>query len=199
MTTLSWIGKDKVANHHSQVPFHTLESALKVRRKVASLMLEYANKRFIEECETGEIVLKSSFTFKRTIYPNHIATIINNRLYEKEGEMDQFEQEIIAMIASFGNVLFWHRNLEHGKGFCLNGAIRHYPDFIIVMHSGVVVLVETKGDDLDNSDSMAKLRLGNEWQKMAGTSNYKYYMVFENNSIPGSKSVDELLSILEKL
>ena len=178
---------------------YAMEAALKVRRKVESLMEEYATKQFYEQCETGEVLLKPSFSFKRVIYPNNVATNINNRLYEKEGEMDKFEQTVIAKIASLPNLEFWHRNLERGKGFCLNGAFRHYPDFIVVMHSGIVVLVETKGDDRDNSDSMAKLRLGNEWQKMAGTNRFKYYMVFENNSIPGSKSVDELLKIMEKL
>ena len=54
-------------------------------------------------------------------------------------------------------------------------------------------------DDKLPYKSKAKLALGNEWQKKAGTDKYKYYMVFENNSIPGSKSVDELLNILEKL
>ena len=179
---------------------YAMEAANKVKRKIASLMEEYATKRFYEWCETGEIVLKPSFIFKRTIYPDGVSVPINNRLYEKEGKFDNtFEQTVISKIASLGNVEFWHRNLERGKGFCLNGAIRHYPDFIIVMHSGVVVLVETKGDDRDNSDSKAKLALGNEWQKKAGTDKYKYYMVFENNSIPGSKSVDDLLNILEKL
>ena len=37
-----------------------------------------------------------------------------------------------------------------------------------VSKSGKTIIVETKGDDSDNSDSAAKCRLGNKWAKLAG-------------------------------
>ena len=56
----------------------------------------------------------------------------------------------------------------------------HYPDFIVYTASGKIILVETKGDDRDNSDSKRKVRLGRKWADMAG-SQYRYYMVFDEN------------------
>ena len=65
----------------------------------------------------------------------------------------------------------------------------------------MVVLVETKGDDRDNSDSKAKLDLGNEWQKKAGTDKYKYYMVFQSKDpgYAGAYSYDKFMEIVKEL
>ena len=65
---------------------------------------------------------------------------------------------------------------------------------------GTLVLVETKGDYLDNSDSKQKLTLGKLWQSNAGIS-YKYFMVFKNKDLKldGSYVLDEFISILKKL
>ena len=45
--------------------------------------------------------------------------------------MNDFEKQVILTISSFPNIAFWHRNLERGKGFFINGfKSNHYPDFI---------------------------------------------------------------------
>lgn len=59
--------------------------------------------------------------------------------------MDGFEYRVISQIANLDNVKYWHRNLERGKGFYINGFINHYPDFIIKMKSGKILLIEVKG------------------------------------------------------
>ena len=56
------------------------------------------------------------------------------------------------------------------SGFRINGFINHYPDFIIRTTSGKIIILETKGDDRDNSDSVRKLKLGNAWEKQARTA-----------------------------
>jgi type III restriction enzyme len=61
-----------------------------------------------------------------------------------------------------------------------------------------VILLETKGDDRDNSDSIQKLKLGKTYADTAGR-NYKYFMVFDTKSIDGSKTVDEFLNSLDNL
>ena len=45
--------------------------------------------------------------------------------------------------------------------------------------SGKMILIETKGEQLKNDDSDAKVRLGKAWEHVAG-SQFKYLMVFEN-------------------
>ena len=74
--------------------------------------------------------------------------------------MNKFELDVIFKIASLDNVLFWHRNLERGKGFVINGFINHYPDFIVRLRNGIIILIEVKGNFLDGSDSLKKLHLG---------------------------------------
>ena len=102
-------------------------------------------------------------------------------------------------MSALGNVEFWHRNLERGKGFYINGNINHYPDFIVRLKSGITVLIETKGDDRDNSNSEEKLRLGKAWETESGKL-YRYYMVFDHNdNLDGAITLPELIDRISKL
>jgi len=87
---------------------------------------------------------------------------------------------------------------QSGCGFCINGSRNHYPDFIIQMESGKVILLEAKGDDRDNSDSVAKLKLGKAWEKEAGRE-FRYMMVFNDNTIEGADNLTDALGKLERL
>ena len=111
--------------------------------------------------------------------------------------LNDFEYDVLFAIACNENVHFWHRNPDR-KGFCLNGFIKQYPDFIIRMKSGRTLLVETKGDYLVNDDSLNKIKIGNKWASMAG-GNYKYFMVFENKQVEGAITVKQLLQYLNEL
>ena len=104
---------------------------------------------------------------------------------------------MIQAIAGLDNVVWWHRNIER-TGFCLNGSINHYPDFIIRTEAGKIILVETKGDDRDNSDSQCKVRLGRKWADCAGTD-YKYHMVFDekDTGFEGAYRLSEFLEIMK--
>ena len=53
-------------------------------------------------------------------------------------------------------------------GIFINDYINHYPDFIIFTKGGKIIMLETKGDHLQNPDSEAKLKLGNTWASKAG-------------------------------
>ena len=72
--------------------------------------------------------------------------------------------------------------------------------FIVATNSGKIVLVETKGDDRDNSDSRIKLQLGRKWADMAGAK-YRYYMVFDENDtgFDGAYPVREFMELMKKL
>ena len=104
---------------------------------------------------------------------------------------------MINEIANLENILFWHR-IEERKGFRINGFINHYPDFLVVTKRGKKMLIESKGDDRDNSDSVRKLKLGSAWASKAG-NDYRYFMVFENNPIEGAFRIDELVNVVGQL
>ncbi len=50
-----------------------------------------------------------------------------------------------------------------------------------MLQSGKILMVETKGDHLDNDESKEKAKIGDQWAKLAGKQ-YKYYMVLRPNS-----------------
>ena len=94
-------------------------------------------------------------------------------------------------------VEWWHRIIEK-KGFCINAFINHYPDFIVKMKSGRIVVVEYKGGDRDNSDSKTKLKLGRQWASYAGTE-YRYFMVFDSNPIEDAYTLDDCVEMLKNI
>ena len=178
----------------------------KIKGKINILTDRYAEKEFDRQCVMGEIFMKAHFSFANEISPNEFAALSRKRsLYEKEGKMNEFESAVLGKILSNENInlRFWHRNLER-KGFFINAFLNHYPDFILLTQKGSVILLETKGNQLDNSDSQAKIKAGLAWQNAANQLNdghkYHYFMVFEHEpKLPNSYTVSEMLQILQCL
>ena len=168
-----------------------------IKSKINSLTDKYAEKQFVTLLDKGKVVCKDSFEFPKKISPKNTMQGITKNLYVEEGGINNFERKVINEVANLDSVVFWHRNLER-KGFQLNGFINHYPDFIVKMKNGKIILIETKGEHLDNSDSLKKLRLGEKWASKAG-DNYRYFMVFNSARLDGAKSVGELIEILKDM
>lgn len=167
-----------------------------IKKKIQALIDKFTEQQFINFLDMGYVVCKDTFEFTKRISPKTTTHGITKNLYVEEGEMNDFERKVIRGVADLESVVFWHRNLERGKGFLINGFINHYPDFIVKMKNGKIILIETKGDHLDGSDSLKKIRLGEKWASKAG-DNYRYFMVFENARLEGAKTLSELLQILE--
>ncbi|MBQ3378014.1 MAG: hypothetical protein IJG62_07050, partial [Synergistaceae bacterium] len=110
-----------------------------------------------------------------------------NTLYVSEEDdyksVNNLEYNMAMQLSSLENILWWHRNPASASngGFYLNGFINHYPDFLARTKNNITLLIETKGDHLDNADSKLKSDLGEKWESMAG-NNFKYFMVFDNNN-----------------
>lgn len=173
------------------------EKAFKI--KIDGLVTDYQKKSFQAMLDSGQIKCRPNYSFGGSITLNQKSTGLSKGLYTEEGDMNNLEITVISQIANLDNVLFWHRNPERGKGFCLNGFINHYPDFIVRMANGMIVLIETKGDDRDNSDSRSKIELGTAWANHAGINDYRYFMVFENTKFEGAITVQELLIRLKNI
>jgi type III restriction enzyme len=172
--------------------------ARKIKNKIDELANTHAYKQFIDLLDIEKIVLQPGFTLPENITPKANASVITKSLYVTEAYMGNFEHRVISDIANLDNVLWWHRNLSRGKGFRINGYLNHYPDFIIKTKSGRVIVLETKGDDRDNSDSELKLKLGKKWESAAG-SMFKYMMVFDTNPIDGAEKITSALSKINQL
>ncbi|MCU4164152.1 DEAD/DEAH box helicase [Carboxylicivirga caseinilyticus] len=170
----------------------------KIKAKVKELESEYAREQFQKLLDTNNILVKPSFKFPNELTQISPSSAIDKSLYEAEASMNGFEQEVIMNIASLENVLFWHRNIEK-RGFALNGfESNHYPDFIIFTRNGNLILIETKGDYLDNDESRAKNLLGKKWAEKAG-DNFKYFMVFQKKEVPGTYTAQSITEIVRML
>lgn len=191
---LNSLDTDKLAEVSENEHFY----ANKIKTKIDSLSDIYAEKQFTNSLDKGSIICQSHFKFPKRISPVNTVKGITKNLYEQEGEMNDFEKKVINEIANLDSVVFWHRNLDRGKGFYLNGFVNHYPDFIVKTKNGKILLIETKGDDRDNSDSIKKLRLGQLWASKAG-DNFRYFMVFNSAKLDGAKSISEVLDIISEL
>lgn len=169
----------------------------KIKDKIWQLADIAAEKQFNEWLDTDKITIKEQFHLKQHYVHKELAPPIAKSLYDREEKLNAFEIEMATRIGSLENVLFWHKNPVF-KGFMINGFLNHYPDFIVLTKTGKKVLIETKGDHLDGSDSLAKIRLGESWASKAG-NDYRYYMVFQTRLVPGAINIDEMVDRLSKL
>ena len=194
----------RIVNNMSNEELEKAEDALplyadRIKKKIQELTDEYREKEFTRQVEIGDITVEPSWKFPTRITPVPTMTPIGKALYTDEEEVNRFERSVINYVSSLENVRWWHRNLER-HGFCLNGFINHYPDFIIRTTRDNIILLETKGDDRDNSDSRKKLTLGTKWASMAGPQ-YRYYMVFNeaNLDMPGAYRFTDFAELIKEL
>lgn len=170
-----------------------------IKKHVNKLTSEYTKTQFKHGLASKQIFTSNSFQLPETITPLRTSTPITKSLYEAEGDMNNYERDMITDIAALDNVLFWHRNLDRGKGFYLNGfSSNHYPDFIVCTKSNHIILIETKGDDRDNDDSRDKNRLGKAWDKASGEQ-YSYFMVFQTKEVEDCYTAKSIIGVVRNL
>ncbi len=166
----------------------------KIKQKIKSLSEAFAEKKFKDLLDIDKIFIKPSFELPKTISPGDTAKDITKSLYEKEANMNPFEERVINEIGNMTNIAFWTRNIER-RGFRINGFINHYPDFIIQTKSGKTIVLETKGDHLDAEQ---KIRLGELWASKAG-NNYRYFMVYERRIVDRAYKLEDFINIIKAI
>ena len=193
----------RVVNHMTEDELSVMETSFiiyanRIMQKIKSLQETYSEKMFDKWVTLGFITCQESYKFPDVISPAESIDSVPLSLYEAEcNRMNNFEKSICDIFAELENVEWWHRIIDR-KGFCLNGFINHYPDFVVKMKSGRILLVESKGDDRDNSDSKAKLKLGQKWADLSGKQ-YRYFMVFDDNPIEGAYTVADFAEMLKNM
>ncbi|MCI8594128.1 MAG: DEAD/DEAH box helicase family protein [Oscillospiraceae bacterium] len=172
--------------------------AFRIRRYIEGLLEEHYEKQFAEWLEIGKIVCRPSYSLPAVIAPMKATTTYGKSLYGGEEEANDFEYDMVLALTGM-NIKWWHRNMSR-KGFMVNGFINHYPDFIVMTEKGKIVLIETKGDHLDNEQNRKKLTLSRRWQEKAGEP-FRYYMVFQEKApeLDGAYTFDRFLEMLGKL
>jgi len=173
---------------------HLNDYSLVIKKKILSLEDEHIEKEFDKLINTDKIFLKPTYTIPTKITLREPVIGITKMLHTKEDSVNGFEKEVITDVANTESVEWWTRNVEK-RGFCINGFINHYPDFIIKTKKGKIILLETKGDHLD---AEKKIKLGNLWASRAGNE-YRYYLVYKERKVDGAYTKSEFLDILKNL
>jgi type III restriction enzyme len=137
------------------------------KQKIGDLLTAYATTRFNQLCSEGNIRLAYSYALPKgmTVACKSGRRIVKS-LYREEEAFNAKEAEVISAIASLPAVEFWHRNQEHGRGYCINGVTPHYPDFIVKLKSGTIVLIEVQAD-VASAEAEATAATGLALEQMA--------------------------------
>lgn len=173
------------------------------KNHIRSLAKDYQLKQFDKLFQSGKLKPINNYVF-----PEKFETTsewfkhFDNSLYDGEEPGNSFENKLMFDLSGMSNIRWWHRNPFGVQGFYINGPVgRHYPDFILRTQKGTIIMVETKGEQLKNSDdTIQKQHLGQTWSNVAGSANYRYFMVFLDSSqigtMTGVLSYNQFMEIL---
>ena len=182
--------------------FGTFVSVFK--NHIRNLAKDYRKKQFDKLYQSGKLLPINNYTFPDKFETTaDWITHFDNSLYEGEEPGNKFEAQLMFDLSGMSNIRWWHRNPFGTKGFYINGpAAKHYPDFILRTQKGTIIMVETKGDQLkNNDDTVQKQHLGQTWANIAGSTNYRYFMVFLDSTqigtMTGVLSYNEFLDVLK--
>ena len=184
-------------NDLQQSPHHYL---IKIKKKIEDLLEQHCEKVFDIWIEQGVITCEPCYSLPNTISPIKVTAVYPNTLYTAEEEMNGPEKKIAWELSNLSNILWWHRNIARQE-FYINGyGKKAYPDFVVKTRSGKLLMIESKGDFLTNSDSARKVKLGRAWEKLAGPQ-YRYYMVFQDQAMAadGAYPLDRFIEIARGL
>lgn len=172
---------------------------VKIQEKVKELLAQHRSSVFDTWLEQDKISCLPYYALPSVISPTASTTMVPKSLYTAEEDMNEYEFKVVWALSELSNVKWWHRNISR-LGFQINGPVHAYPDIIVMLHSGKVLMVETKGDHLDNDESKEKAKIGDQWAKLAGKQ-YKYYMMFETKQpdYPGAYSLERFMEIVKGL
>lgn len=172
---------------------------VKIKKKIVALMAAHAEKNFNLWIEQGIIKCQPHYTFKTTISPTKFTSTMPKSLYTSEEAMNGLEQDVVWALANLPNIKWWHRNISR-TGFMINGYINAFPDIIAMTEKGKILMIEPKGDHLENEESRQKVSVGRTWERKAGDM-YRYYMVFRDKDlkVDGAVQFDRFMEIVKGL
>ena len=174
-----------------------------IEKKINRLLDKYASGQFDKLLEQERITCEPMYHLEKFIAPAKTISSIPKSLYVEEEQFDnEYEKKVVWELSALENIKWWHRNIER-KGFAINGAVNAYPDLLAMTNSGKVLLIETKGDQLENDESKIKSETGAKWAAKASMTGrlYKYYMVFQtkNPDYEGAYSHEGFMDIVKEL
>ncbi|GAB6107993.1 DEAD/DEAH box helicase [Fusibacter bizertensis] len=172
---------------------------LKIQEKVKSLLSKHSAAVFDKWIEQDLISCQPKYKLPSTISPVSFTTTVPKSLYTAEEAMNEYERKVVWELSALENIKWWHRNISR-TGLQINGNVHAYPDIIAMTTNGRLLLVETKGDHLDNDESREKAIIGSKWDSITDRQ-FRYFMVFQSKqpSYQGAYSYDRFMEIVKGL
>jgi type III restriction enzyme len=115
-------------------------------------------------------------------------------IYDKCPILNNEERTFAIKLDECDNVIWWARNVEKKpSAFYLHGYLsgKFYPDFIVKVKNKGVYIVEYKGKQLRNEDTIYKNDIGRIWESYNHTGGF-FRLVFKNTM---QEFIDELNQI----
>jgi type III restriction enzyme len=103
------------------------------------------------------------------LYEGHIG--FEKHYYPRVGMMNGEEAECAQAIDRNPLVRFWVRNLErqeHRSFWLPTSSDKFYPDFVVQLTNGRLLVIEYKGEHLRGEDAKEKELLGQVWAEKSG-------------------------------
>jgi type III restriction enzyme len=93
--------------------------------------------------------------------------------YDQIGDMNGEEAECAFNIDINRNVEYWIRNIERQEFYSFwlpTSTDKFYPDFIVKLKDGIIILIEYKGENLyDTPDSIEKRQIGDFYASVSNS------------------------------
>lgn len=174
-----------------------------IRNALEGFKANYAYKHFKNALDTDKVVVKPTWRFPAKLSPKQDGQAVAKSLYTQAGSMNGFELDVISSIAALENVHWWYRNdekLKKNVSFYLNGFVNYYPDFIVRLKSGKILLIESKGGHLDKDEIKRKIELAQLWQASAGRQQFRHFMIFEHDpNVQDAHGLAQALDLIGQL
>lgn len=173
----------------------------KIKELEKKVIKEQYNTLF-QDRDIWEVNVERSFSFDRDNYPTtselgERASFLKKHFYERIDKMNGEEFDFAKWLDDLPEVECWVRNMERNIQYSFwlqTSTDKFYPDFIAKLTNGKYLVIEYKGDQLDNKDTEEKTKLGKMWASLS--DDVEYATVFKSGEFEYKKVVKELIKKL---
>jgi type III restriction enzyme len=156
-------------------------------KDIESNLIKKKYQSLINDASVWEIDPNRMFTFDANNYPTQtpdkeLSSYFTKHYYKLVDKLNNEELEFAKYIDKLEEVECWIRNIDRNPqhSFWLQTSTdRFYPDFVIQLKNGKVLVVEYKGKHLQNEDTAEKEKVGLMWASLSDQTGFA--MVFKDD------------------
>lgn len=156
-------------------------------KDIESNLIKKKYQSLINDSSVWEIDPNRMFTFDANNYPTQtpdkeLSSYFTKHYYKLVDKLNNEELEFAKYIDKLEEVECWIRNIDRNPqhSFWLQTSTdRFYPDFVLQLKNGKVLVVEYKGKHLQNEDTAEKEKVGLMWASLSDQTGFA--MVFKDD------------------